>query len=242
MTRINCVIPARLASSRFPKKILASIQGKPMLQWVWERANECEQFDNVVFAIDSDEAAKLIDSFGGKWIMTPVDCPNATRRLITLMQSGKMKGDIWVNWQADEPFVHSGMIDDLLHGSADVWTLKKRIENSDDIDDPSIVKVVSDINDRALYFSRHPIPFQRGSAPMFKHVGLYAYSNEALQKIANFEVTELEECEGLEQLGFLYHGLSIHVFETKFDSMGIDEKGDLERAEAFDTIASYQVQ
>ena len=222
MTRINCVIPARLHSTRFPKKILAMIQGKPMLQWVWERANQCPQFDDILFAIDSTEAAELIDSFGGRWVMTDEAHPNATRRIIELVEKGVIDGDVIVNWQADEPFVHQEMIANLLQGEGDVWTLKKKIEREAELEDPSVVKVVTDVEDRALYFSRHAIPFQRGSMPLYKHIGLYAYTKEALQKISTFDESEIENCEGLEQLGFLYHGLKIQVHETQFETVGID--------------------
>ncbi len=129
--KIVCVIPARLNSSRFPRKVLALLRGKPLLQWVWESACQVSFFDEVVFAIDSTETAQMIESFGGVYHMTQVDCLTGTDRLVELQKKETLQGDIWVNWQADEPFISEQIIQDLLMPSqeifADVWTLKKEI-------------------------------------------------------------------------------------------------------------------
>lgn len=237
-----CVIPARLASSRFPRKVLAMLGEKPLLQWVWEGATGVQVFDDVAFAIDDAETARLIDSFEGKYFMTSPDCLSGTDRLIQLKQEGKMEGDIWVNWQGDEPFIHKEMIDTLLQSvdaPYDVWSLKKEIVNEEDIEDPNVVKVVTDPNGKALYFSRSPIPYDRDGLeeiPVYKHVGIYAYRSPSLDQVATFSPSALEQAEGLEQLRYLENGLAIQVHETASETVGIDVPEDLARA--MDHIAS----
>ncbi len=241
-TKIACVIPARLQSSRFPKKILALLAGKPLLGWVWEAANNTKMFSNVLFAIDSQETANVIEKFNGKYIMTSQDCASGTDRLIEVMNSKIIDADIWVNWQCDEPFITKKMISCLLRSSekdgADIWTLKKQIKTDKEINSSNIVKVVCDKNNFALYFSRHSIPFYRTGdieeeKQFYKHVGIYAYSKDALQKIASMQKCYLEMAEKLEQLRFLYNGLSIKVHKTNQDTIGIDHLEDLKKAEKY---------
>ncbi len=240
--KIACVVPARLKSTRFPRKMLSLLKGKPLLQWVWERASAVELFDSVTFAIDADETAKLIDRFGGKYIMTSEQCPSGTDRLVELMQRNLIEADIWVNWQGDEPFINGQMIRDLLQtcetDGSDVWTLKKKIVKMEEALSPHVVKVVCDSSDRALYFSRCPIPYYRDASPgerkiYFKHIGMYAYTQQALQKIAQFKPCEIEMAEQLEQLRFLYNGLRVHVHETEHEVFGIDLPEHLAAAERF---------
>lgn len=231
-----CIIPARLYSSRFPKKVLAMLGEKPMLQWIWEGATSAEMFDEVAFAIDDHETARLIDSFGGKYHMTSPACLSGTDRLIELQEKGIMKGDIWVNWQGDEPFIQREMIENLLQTveeDYDIWSLRKEIEREEEIDDPNVVKVVTDSKGRALYFSRSPIPYDRDGLEditYYKHIGIYAYRNEALKEISTLTPSPLERAEGLEQLRFLENGLSIQVHETIRETVGIDVPEDLARA------------
>ena len=229
--KIACIVPARLASSRFKEKVLASILGKPILQWIFEAARECPQFDSLLFAVDHQKTFDLVTSFGGSAVMTDPNLENGTRRIISLLDT--IDADIFVNWQGDEPFVNSKIIDDLLQFDdgdlADVWTLKKKITNEEEKSDSSVVKVVTREDDSALYFSRHPIPF--GSEDLFKHAGLYAYTREALVKIKKSQPTELERVERLEQLGFLYHGLQIRVFETIYETLAIDLPIHIEKSE-----------
>jgi 3-deoxy-manno-octulosonate cytidylyltransferase (CMP-KDO synthetase) len=245
--KIVCIIPARLASTRFPEKILTMLNGKPLLQWVWEAAQRVPFFDDIRFAIDAPQTAELLKSFGAQFDMTSVLCNSGAERLVELQQSGRVKSDIWVNWQGDEPFATSTMIEQLLQSidkdDTDMWTLKKRITNPDDITSPNIAKVVCGAHDQALYFSRSPIPFFRDEKDInllisknvyFKHVGLYAYTQEALEKIAQFpKDNPLENAEKLEQLRFLAHGLRIKLHETDTEVMGIDTPQDLLRAEKF---------
>lgn len=234
MKKITCIVPARLQSTRFPKKILAKIGGKTLLELVYEAAMQVKQFHQVYFAIDSKEAALVIDSFGGKYCMTPPSCPTGTNRIISFLESSDIQSDIWVNWQADEPFIHSAIIDDLLQGidqGGDIWTLRKEISKEEAID-PNVVKVVVDKHDKALYFSRSVIPYDReGILPTYyKHIGLYAYSTKALEQIKKWPVSSLAKSESLEQLTFLENGLSIHVYKTLYETLGIDTPQDLLKA------------
>jgi 3-deoxy-manno-octulosonate cytidylyltransferase (CMP-KDO synthetase) len=243
--KIVCVIPARLASSRFPRKILSMLGEKPMLQWVWEAAVGSEIFDEIAFAIDDSETARLIDSFEGKHFMTSSECLSGTDRLVELQQLGKLQGDIWVNWQGDEPFIHREMIEDLLQTAEekkfDIYSLKKHIQSEEMVEDPNVVKVVTDAEGRALYFSRSPIPYYRDvydfeETPYYKHIGIYAFTQKALAKIATLSPTSLELAEQLEQLRFLENGLSLQVHDTEHETLGIDVPEDL--AQALDWISS----
>ncbi len=236
-----CIIPARLKSTRFPKKMLAPLLGKPLIQWAWEAAVRTKLFDELAIATDSEELAEAIEGFGGKYYMTSEQCATGTDRLIELRERGCVKADVWVNWQGDEPFINTRTILDLLQSckedGADVWTLKKKIVRPEEIATPHIAKVVTDSEGMALYFSRSPIPFVRDqkSSPQefFKHIGLYAFSDRALQKLAHLKPCPLEETEQLEQLRFLYHKLRVRVHETQEEPFGIDLPEHLARAESF---------
>lgn len=236
MTKIACIIPARLASSRFPKKIIAPLHGKPVIQWVWEAAKKVPFFDSVTIAIDSKETEDVVRQFGASYHMTSPECPNGTLRLCEVVSHGNLPGDVFVNWQGDEPFLHEAMIRELLQtageGDADIWTLKKRIDDLELAASPHICKVVTDCNGYALYFSRSLIPFHRDIAPTSydKHIGIYAYSRSALEKIATLPISPLCEKEQLEMLNFMYHGLKVRVHETNYDGFGIDVPEHLEEA------------
>lgn len=236
---IICVIPARLNSTRFPKKMLAPLLGKPLLQWTWEAACRVSFFDQVLVATDSLEIARVVGKFGGKVVMTSPACASGTDRLIELQNSG-IKAALWVNWQGDEPFLNAQAISDLLQtwqtDGAEIWTLKKRILSAQELSSPHIAKVVCDAHGFALYFSRAPIPFVRdpqGPTPdFFKHIGIYAFSDAALRKLAPLKPAPLELAEQLEQLRFLTHGLRIRVHETTQEPFGIDLPEHLVHAEA----------
>ncbi len=238
--KVACIIPARLKSTRFPKKMLSTLRGKPLLQWVWEAASAVKLFDEVAFAVDAEETAELIESFGGKFFQTSESCPSGTDRLAELLKKGKVDADIWVNWQGDEPFISEQMIHDLLQScgkeESDLWTLKKRIVNPEEVTNPHFAKVVCDHAGFALYFSRSEIPFYRDiqdfSKKIYhKHVGLYAYTREALNKISSSHPCEIEVAEQLEQLRFLYNNLRLRVHETEHEVFGIDLPEHLVRAE-----------
>lgn len=247
--KIVCVIPARLQATRYPKKLLSTLHDRPLLEWVWNAAKKVSLFDEVIFAIDDQELADVIDTFGGQWTMTSKDCQSGTDRIIEIMQRNILSADIWVNWQGDEPFITQSMIEQLLQSSgsndADVWTLKKQIITAQELTSPKFAKVVSDHNGYALYFSRSMIPAVRDEQDLeviikqqihYKHVGLYAYTTDALKKIALAEACALEEAEKLEQLRFLYHGLRIKMHKTDQEVIGIDTPEDLVRAHEYAQI------
>lgn len=228
-----CIIPARLKSSRFPEKILENILEKPMLVWVYEAASKVKAFDRVVFAIDSEKTARLLDLHNLPYHMTPESLNSGTDRLSFLCQQGLEKGDLWVNWQADEPLITEKMIEDLLSGvrncpDADVFTLKKHLEKEEEVFSPHICKVVSDKEGKALYFSRSPIPASRDGIwdykKLFKHVGLYAYPEKTLMHLSKLEECPYEDDEKLEQLRFLYNGLKVYLELTDQVAFGIDLK------------------
>ena len=232
--KVVCIIPARLKSTRFPEKILHKINNKPLIQYTWDAAKKINIFSDVIIAIDSEKTANIIKNFNGKYIFTSAKCKSGTKRIIEIMHSGKVNADIWVNWQADEPFIQNEMINDLLSSIQkniiQVWTLKKRIKNENEINSPNNVKVVCNNNNYALYFSRSVIPYYREQSKskiFYKHVGLYAYTTKALQQIAQISNSYLENAEKLEQLSFLENQIPIKVNDTLFQTTGIDTQQDL---------------
>lgn len=242
--RIVCVIPARLASTRFPQKMIATLAGRPLLAWVWQAAQQVALFDDVVFAIDAQETADIISSFGGRYVMTDPACQSGTDRLVELFINKKIDADIIVNWQGDEPFITPDMINTLLQTCnnplEEMWTLKKLIQKPDQIFAPNTAKVICDPTGHAIYFSRAPIPFFRderdpavlvAKKAYYKHVGLYAYTGQALKKIATMGNSALEDAEKLEMLRFLEHGMRIRMHETDREVFGIDTPADLAQAE-----------
>lgn len=237
--KITCVIPARLESKRLPRKVLAYLVDKPLLEWVWRSALQVKCFDAVIFAVDAQITADLVSTFGASWVMTSSSCVSGTDRLVELALNGSVQSDIWVNWQGDEPFIQEQMVMDLLQGIADdicsIWTLRKKITDVQHIIAPNVAKVVCDKSGNALYFSRSPIPFYRDQqleqGVFYKHVGIYAYTTQALKKIQTIPYGDLEDAEKLEQLRFLEHGLQIRAYETSYEVMGIDTIEDLKKAE-----------
>ena len=239
--RVACVIPARLESKRFPKKILSELAGKPLVEWVWNAACRVDRFDEVLFAIDSPITAQALDRIGARYVFTSDACRSGTDRLIEVVKKSLVSADIIVGWQCDEPFITQSMINDLLHNSdnqeVDVWTLKYRMMAGDDVTCPNNVKVVTDTLGRALYFSRSPIPFYAhtytAEKVYFKHVGIYAFSYLGLLKIAALQPGHLERAESLEQLRFLQNNCVIQVNETQRCVVGIDTQDDLLKAERY---------
>jgi 3-deoxy-manno-octulosonate cytidylyltransferase (CMP-KDO synthetase) len=236
--KIICIIPARLSSTRFPNKILALLEGKPLVMWSYFAAKKIEMFDEVYIAVDDEVTKKMVESFGAKALFTSKECLNGTERLIEAKKNYELDADIFVNWQADEPFIHKKMIETLLqsaHESVDVWTLRKKIEQEKELHDTNVVKVVVDFLENALYFSRYCIPFDRDKTlalPKYKHIGLYAFSSSALDKISHLKPTLIEKSESLEQLRFLYYGMKIKVHESLHETLGIDLPEHLEMAKS----------
>ena len=237
------VIPARLESERLSRKALRAIAGHPMLVWVWRRARESGALEELLVATDSQEIAACCRSYSIPVELTRSVHRSGTDRIIEVME--RRPAEIYVNIQGDEPMVTAEQIDQLLapfreSPSTLVSTLKVPLL-AEDAQDPNNTKVVTDLDGRALYFSRAPIPYNRdpaerdpaGRARYFKHLGFYAYRASALEKFHAFAPSPLEQCEKLEQLRFLEHGVPIVVVESARDTIGVDTEEDLERVEAY---------
>jgi 3-deoxy-manno-octulosonate cytidylyltransferase (CMP-KDO synthetase) len=239
-TRTLGDIPARLASTRLPRKVLREIAGRPLLAWVVDAARCCRQLDDVLVATDSDEVAALCRSIAVPCELTSPDLPSGTDRIHAI--SHLHDAEIYVNVQGDEPFLRPEHITALLKPFArahvDVTTVKVPC-TPENIGNPNAVKVVTASDGRALYFSRATIPYDRdaalgyGSTPpqYWKHVGLYAYRKAALQRFPSLPASVLERTERLEQLRFLENGISLYVEPTEFDTVGVDTEADLKFAE-----------
>jgi 3-deoxy-manno-octulosonate cytidylyltransferase (CMP-KDO synthetase) len=226
------VIPARLGSTRLPRKMLREIAGKPLIGIVYEAVKTCSLLADVIIATDSDEIMGLSRQHGWKAQMTSSNHRSGTERVHEV--STRESADIYINVQGDEPLVRSAQLEALIrlmnNPEAQVGTLMTSAADID-IPNPNAVKVVIDKNGRALYFSRATIPFDReGSRPRYyKHLGLYAYRKPALDRFITLPESSLEKSERLEQLRFLENGIPIFVAETPFDSIGVDTEEDLQR-------------
>lgn len=230
--KVLCVIPARYASTRLPGKPLSLIAGKPMIQRVYERACQATLPDEVVVATDNELVQKAVESFGGKVMMTSPDHPSGTDRLAEVVLSYP-DADVIVNVQGDEPMLPPEVIDRLAEAFADenlqMATLKTAMRE-EEYDNPAAVKVVTDLNGYALYFSRSLLPYPRKKPEdfkVFKHVGVYAYRRSFLLKYAALTPTPLERAESLEQLRALENGYKIKVLESDFQGIGVDTPEDL---------------
>jgi 3-deoxy-manno-octulosonate cytidylyltransferase (CMP-KDO synthetase) len=236
---VLAVIPARYASTRLPGKVLMEIAGKPVVQHVYERTCQARLVDECVVATDDERVVEALKPFGTNVVMTRRDHSSGTDRIAEVAQSSS--AEIIVNVQGDEATIDPRMIDEAIQPLLDdpavvMATLKHRISDPEEIDDPNVVKVVTDKNDRALYFSRAPIPAVRDAADKeargwcyYKHIGLYVYRREFLLSYAKMEPTPLEKLEKLEQLRALENGYEIVVAETKSDSVGVDSMELFER-------------
>ena len=236
--RILGVIPARLASTRLPRKVLREVAGKPLLAWVIEATRACPQLDRVLVATDSDEVVALCHQLGCPVQLTSADLPSGTDRVHAVAQLHD--ADIYVNIQGDEPLLRPEHIAALLrpfaNPHADVTTLKV-LCTPENIANPNAVKVVTAADGRALYFSRATLPYHRDTsdpAPQYwKHIGLYAYRKAALNAFPTLPASALEHAERLEQLRFLENGLHIFVEPTPHDTIGVDTEADLLLAAQF---------
>lgn len=230
---ILAVIPARYASTRFPGKPLVDIQGKPMIQRVYESVKKSELFAKIVVATDDERIVKVAEGFGAQVILTSEKHESGTDRCGEVISKLQYNYDIIVNIQGDEPMVNplqlKELIDVFKNPNAQIATLKTFITNEQDIENPNVVKVVTSNDGKALYFSRSTIPYNRNNVvvPYFKHIGLYAYTSDSLRKITQLSVGELEKIESLEQLRWLENGYNIYVAESNFKNIGIDTPEDL---------------
>lgn len=232
------VIPARYLSQRFEGKVLVDLLGKPMIQHVWENAKKAKSLDDLVVACDDERIYNAVVDFGGRAAMTAKAHASGTERLTEIIADLDVK--VVVNIQADEPLIHPSMIDDIAYSllnnhELSVATVMKRIEHEEEIANANVVKVVVNKKGFALYFSRCPIPFVREEEPgmriHYKHVGIYAYTKDFLFVYKNLPVSKLENLEKLEQLRILENGYPIKVVETKYETIGVDTREDLEKAQ-----------
>ena len=227
------VIPARLASTRLPRKMLREIAGQPLIGVVYEAVRASPLLAEVIIATDSEEIMKVCREQGWKAQMTSPAHHSGTERVHEV--SARQTAEIYINVQGDEPLTRPEHIATLLevmeNPAAQVGTLMTPATELD-IPNPNSVKVVADLSGRALYFSRATIPFDRdGAQPRyFKHLGLYAYRKTALDRFVKLPESSLEKSERLEQLRFLENGIPIFVGETSHDSVGVDTEEDLQRA------------
>ncbi len=228
------IIPARYGSTRLPAKALAMISGKPMIQHVYERCMKSGLLSEILVATDDKRIFDAVLSFGGNAVMTSKVHKSGTDRIGEAVK--KIKCDIVVNIQGDEPMIDPGNIDKaieplLTDKSINVSTICVKIKDKKEISNPNVVKVIKDKNNNALYFSRSVIPFNRdsGRVEYFKHIGLYVYRSSYLAQLVNMKQTKLESAEKLEQLRILENGESIRVVEVKKDSHSVDTPGDLNK-------------
>jgi len=239
------VIPARYSSVRFEGKVLADILGKPMIQHVWESAKKAKTLDDLVVACDDDRIYKVVSDFGGRAVMTAKAHTSGTERITEVVTDMAVR--LVVNIQGDEPLIHPSMIDDVVYSLTNnpelsVATIMKRIEDEKEITDANVVKVVVNKKGYALYFSRCPIPFVREEEPgmrvHYKHIGLYGYTKDFLFTYKNLPDSKLEKLEKLEQLRILENGYPIRVIETKYETIGVDTREDLDKVRQWMVIKS----
>ncbi len=240
------IIPARFASTRLMGKPLADIGGKPMIQHTYESSKTSRLLSEVIIATDDERVAEVCRDFGARVFVTPGNISTGSDRIAHVAK--QLPGaEIIVNIQGDEPFIQGIMIDQaveplLFDLSVNVSTLAKKIETVDELESPSVTKVVFDYNNFALYFSRSPIPFVRDAKTMFdritmadvyKHIGLYVYRRDYLLKFTSLAPTDLEQIEKLEQLRMLENGFKIKVVVTNYENLAVDTPDDLKRARLY---------
>lgn len=238
------VIPARYASTRFPGKPLADIDGKSMIRWVYEQAKASPALDTVVVATDDSRIFDHVKLFGGNACMTSSEHVSGTDRCYEALTKQSQQYNYVVNIQGDEPFVSPKQIDllaSLLDGQTELATLARQITDDEQLFNANVVKVVKNQLGEALYFSRSPIPHVRNvnewewleRHSFFKHIGMYAYRADILESITRLKVSTLEKAESLEQLRWLENGFRIKVAETDIETIGVDTPGDLQKAITF---------
>lgn len=245
---VTGLIPARWASSRFPGKPLALIAGVPMIERVYRRVAEALGHDHVAVATDDVRIRQAVEAFGGRVVMTSPDCASGTERCVEAFATLGSPTPYLINIQGDEPFVSPSQIRqvaEMLHRpGAEVATLMRpfgREASYDQIADPNVVKVVADLNLRALYFSRLPIPYLRdvprdqwgSTASHYAHVGMYGFTAKVVRHLSQIARSPLQHDESLEQLAWLQHGIAIQMGITTEPTIGIDTPADLQAAECW---------
>jgi len=245
---VSVVIPARLASSRLPRKVLADLGGKPVLRHVWERVAQMKRATEILVATDSEEVAKVVAEWGGQFVMTSPECRSGTERIASILEG--LKGQFILNVQGDEPFIDPRLLDSMAETFAktggDVVTPVYPIRDAALLANPAVVKVVRGADGRAWYFSRSPVPHLRG-VPMeqwparhlhWGHLGVYGYARAKLAEYSTLPECPLESIEALEQLRFIEAGWRIQTVETDYHAVAIDTPEDLSRARALLAVAT----
>lgn len=240
--KILGIIPSRYQSTRFPGKPLTEIQGKSMIRRVYEQVMQAKCLYDVVVATDDERIYNHVKGFDGKVVMTSADHKSGTERCGEVLETSfGHEMESVINIQGDEPFIDPGQIDlvgeTLKRKEVEIATLAKLLSSEDEIGDPNVVKVVFDLKNKALYFSRNPIPFLRSvkhgewakKQAHFKHIGIYGYKSEVLTKLVKLPVSALERSESLEQLRWLENGYKIDIALTDRESVGIDIPEDLSK-------------
>ncbi len=239
--KILAVIPARYASTRFPGKPLAIIQGKTMIQRVVEQVKKARLITDLIVATDDDRICDEVKRFGGKFVMTSPTHPSGTDRCFEALQKQQKTFDAVINVQGDEPFIHPEQIDQLAQliqpEDVSIATLIQPIRDKSQLFDPNVVKVITNPAGKAIYFSRQTIPFLRNtekeqwleSFVFYRHIGIYAYKTEALKQITNLPPSPLEMAESLEQLRWIEHGITIQTGLSEHAQFGVDTPDDLEK-------------
>lgn len=242
MPRIIGIIPARYASQRFPAKVLALLGDKPIIQWVYEQSKKSASLEKVIVATDHPQVFETVKAFGGEVVITKETHKSGTDRCFEAMSFEKATPDYVINIQGDEPFIKPEQID-ILAGcvkstDTQIATLVSEINESEEAFNPNTVKVIFNKKLEAIYFSRHSIPYIR-KAPTadwhlqhtyYKHIGIYAYRSDVLERITELNPSSLEIAESLEQLRWIENGYKIKVALTPYTSIGIDTPQDLELA------------
>ena len=242
MTHYTIAIPARMASTRLPGKMLKSLGGKPVIQHVIERVKQVRTCNEICVVTDSQDIVNLAENLDVKGFITSHECRSGTERIVSVLD--KMYGDWIFNVQGDEPFVEPALLEALIEKTksidADILTPVYPLKSIEDINNPNIVKVVLNNEKEALYFSRSPIPYARDVAPenwlnksnYWGHLGIYGYRREILENYHSLDRSYLETTESLEQLKFLSNGYTIATYEASGRSVAIDTQEDLIKAEA----------
>lgn len=242
--KIAGIIPARYDSTRFPGKPLANIQGKPMIIHTMEHTASSPVLDNIIVATDDERIDKTVDEYGGDCLLTSKLLSSGTARCAAVLEQLDESFDAIINIQGDEPFIHLDHIEavaGLLESHADIATLAKKITSDQELHNPDIVKVVINNRGKALYFSRHPIPYVRHKPDaslsqtynFYKHIGLYGYQANVLKNIVQLPESALEQAEKLEQLRWLDNDYNIYTEITIQESFGVDKPKDLKDLEKF---------
>lgn len=238
MLKIIGIIPARYASTRFEGKVLTDIAGKSMVQRVYEQASKAQRLSKVLVATDDERVWKHIQSCGGNVVLTSDKHPSGTDRCAEAISKVEENFDVLINIQGDEPFIDPAQIDEIAalfdDPGVQIATLAKKINSYEELVDEKEAKVVLDSQQNAIYMSRSPVPFLRGtsmkewhqSQPYYKHIGIYGFRTEVIARIAALPPTDLEKSESLEQLRWLEH-FRIRVGITEFETLAIDTKEDL---------------